>query len=68
MRDKYAELSERLSSPDALKDQTAYRKLTREHSRVRKQLASNKCSADEWLGVMEEAHRQGAVNGYAHRG
>ena len=27
--------------------------------RVRKQLAKNKCSADEWLAVMEEAHRQG---------
>jgi cyclic dehypoxanthinyl futalosine synthase len=27
--------------------------------RVRKQLARNKCSADEWLEVMEEAHRQG---------
>jgi cyclic dehypoxanthinyl futalosine synthase len=27
--------------------------------RVRRALARNKCSADEWLGVMEEAHRQG---------
>jgi cyclic dehypoxanthinyl futalosine synthase len=27
--------------------------------RVRKALAKNKCSADEWLEVMEEAHRQG---------
>jgi cyclic dehypoxanthinyl futalosine synthase len=27
--------------------------------RVRKRLAKNKCSSDEWLGVMEEAHRQG---------
>jgi cyclic dehypoxanthinyl futalosine synthase len=27
--------------------------------RVRKQLAKNKCSADEWLEAMEEAHRQG---------
>jgi cyclic dehypoxanthinyl futalosine synthase len=27
--------------------------------RVRKQLATNKCSADEWLAVMEQAHRQG---------
>ncbi len=26
--------------------------------RVRKALAKNKCSSDEWLGVMEEAHRQ----------
>jgi len=26
---------------------------------VRKTLARNKCSADEWLEVMEEAHRQG---------
>ena len=27
--------------------------------RVRRQLATNKCSADEWLEVMEQAHRQG---------
>ncbi len=27
--------------------------------RVRRQLARNKCSADEWLEVMEQAHRQG---------
>jgi cyclic dehypoxanthinyl futalosine synthase len=27
--------------------------------RVRKRLAKNKCSADEWLEVMETAHRQG---------
>ncbi len=27
--------------------------------RVRKQLAKNKCSADEWLEVMEQAHIQG---------
>ena len=27
--------------------------------RVRRQLATNKCSAGEWLEVMEEAHRQG---------
>jgi cyclic dehypoxanthinyl futalosine synthase len=27
--------------------------------RVRKQLAKNKCTSDEWLAVMEEAHRQG---------
>lgn len=26
---------------------------------VRKQVSPNKCSAGEWLGVMEEAHRQG---------
>ena len=27
--------------------------------RVRKQLATNKCSAQEWLDVMEEGHKQG---------
>jgi cyclic dehypoxanthinyl futalosine synthase len=27
--------------------------------RVRKQLANNNCSSDDWLAVMEEAHRQG---------
>jgi cyclic dehypoxanthinyl futalosine synthase len=27
--------------------------------RVRRELAKNKCSAQEWLDVMEEAHRQG---------
>lgn len=26
---------------------------------VRKRVAPNKCSVEEWLGVMEEAHRQG---------
>ncbi len=26
---------------------------------VRKQVSPNKCSPEEWLGVMEEAHRQG---------
>jgi len=38
LRAAYRELGERLSSPDALADQDSYRKLTREHSRVRKQL------------------------------
>ena len=40
-----AELGEELSSPDALKDQANYRRLTREHSRVRKQLAIG----ERWL-------------------
>ena len=45
LRRKYQELSDELSSPDALKDQANYRLLTRDHSRVRKQLALG----EKWL-------------------
>ncbi|MCP4571589.1 MAG: peptide chain release factor 1 [bacterium] len=38
LRRAYEELGVQLSDPDALADQNSYRKLTREHSRVRKQL------------------------------
>jgi peptide chain release factor 1 len=38
LRGKYDELGEALSQPDVLNDQKAYRELTREHSRVSKQL------------------------------
>ena len=38
LREQYTQLGEMLSDPAALDDQDAYRKLTREHSRVRKQL------------------------------
>jgi len=47
LRDKYAELGEALSQPDVLNDQAAYRKLTREHSRIGKQLAIG----ERWLGL-----------------
>jgi peptide chain release factor 1 len=50
LRDKYSHLGERLSDPAALKDQGEYRKLTREHSRVRKQLEIG----EKWL----ELHQQ----------
>ncbi len=47
LRDRYAELGEALSQPDVLNDQTAYRKLTREHSRVGKQLVIG----EKWLDL-----------------
>jgi len=50
LRDQYAQLGEKLSDPEALKDQTAYRKLTREHSRVRKQLEIG----NKWLELKEQ--------------
>ncbi|MEN8006177.1 MAG: peptide chain release factor 1 [Candidatus Krumholzibacteriota bacterium] len=50
LRDQYAQLGEKLSAPDALKDQTEYRKLTREHSRVRKQLEIG----EKWLELLEQ--------------
>ena len=50
LRDKYAQLGESLSDPAALNDQTAYRKLTREHSRVRKQLEIG----EKWLELTEQ--------------
>ncbi len=40
LRERYAELGEALSQPDVLSDQAAYRKLTRAHSHVGKQLAA----------------------------
>jgi len=50
LRDQYAQLGEKLSDPEALKDQTEYRKLTREHSRVRKQLEKG----NRWLELLEQ--------------
>jgi len=50
LRDKYAHLGEKLSDPAALNDQTEYRKLTREHSRVRKQLEIG----EKWLELTEQ--------------
>jgi peptide chain release factor 1 len=50
LRETYAKLGERLSSPDALKDQQEYQKLTREHSRVRKQLEIG----ERWLAVQQQ--------------
>jgi len=47
LREKYAGLSEELSQPNVLDDQTAYRRLTREHSRVRKQLEIG----ETWLAL-----------------
>jgi peptide chain release factor 1 len=47
LRKRYEELGEELSSPDALADQANYRKLTREHSRVRKQLEIG----EKWLNL-----------------
>ncbi len=50
LRDQYAQLGEKLSDPEVLKDQTEYRKLTREHSRVRKQLEIG----NKWLELKEQ--------------
>jgi peptide chain release factor 1 len=47
LREKYAKLTEALSQPDAPKDQTLYRQLTRDHSRVRKQLEVG----ERWLSL-----------------
>ena len=50
LREQYAGLGEKLSAPDVLKDQTEYRKLTREHSRVRKQLEIG----EKWLELEQQ--------------
>jgi len=50
LRDKYAKLGENLSDPAVLNDQNEYRKLTREHSRVRKQLEIG----EKWLELTEQ--------------
>lgn len=50
LRKKYEELGVELSSPDALQDQTNYRRLTREHSRIRKQLEIG----EKWLTLTEQ--------------
>ena len=50
LRERYAELGEQLSDPAALNDQDAYRKLTREHSRVRKQLEIG----EKWLDLQTQ--------------
>jgi acyl carrier protein len=47
LRAQYEELGTKLSHPDALKDQTEYRRLTRDHSRVRKQLEIG----EKWLDL-----------------
>lgn len=47
LRAQYEDLGTKLSDPDALKDQTEYRRLTREHSRVRKQLEIG----EKWLDL-----------------
>jgi peptide chain release factor 1 len=50
LREKYAGLGEQLSDPAALNDQDSYRKLTREHSRVRKQLEIG----EKWLDLQTQ--------------
>ena len=50
LREQYAQLGEKLSDPDALSDQDAYRKLTRDHSRVRKQLEVG----EKWLALVQQ--------------
>ncbi len=50
LREAYRQLSDRLSAPDALKDQDEYRKTAREHSRVRKQLEAG----EAWLALDQQ--------------
>ena len=50
LRKQYAELGERLSDPESLKDQDIYKKLTREHSRIRKQLEIG----EKWFTLEEQ--------------
>jgi peptide chain release factor 1 len=50
LRANYEELGERLSSPDALKDQNAYRQLTRDHKRVSKQLEIG----ERWMSLTDQ--------------
>ncbi len=57
LRDKYAELGEALSQPDVLNDQAAYRKLTRTHSRIRKQLEIG----EKWLDLQTQVEDNRAL-------
>jgi len=57
LRDQYAALSEALSQPDVLHDQSAYRKLTRRHSHVRKQL---ECG-EKWLTLQTQVDENQAL-------
>lgn len=50
LRQRYQELSDALSQPGVLDDQSAYRQLTREHSRVGKQLALG----EKWLSLSKQ--------------
>ena len=50
LRERYAELSDRLSAPDALKNQDEYRKTAREHARTRKQLEAG----EAWLTLDQQ--------------
>ncbi len=57
LREKYAELGEALSQPNVLNDQAAYRKLTRAHSRVSKQLAIG----ERWLDLTTQIEENQAL-------
>lgn len=50
LRAQYQELSDELSRPEALSDQDNYRKLTREHSRLSKNLAIG----ERWLDLSQQ--------------
>jgi len=50
LRVQYEELGVQLSDPEALKDQNVYRRLTRDHSRVRKQLEMG----EKWLDLQKQ--------------
>jgi peptide chain release factor 1 len=57
LREAYKDLSEQLSSPEALADQDNYRKLTREHARVGKQLKV----AEKWFHLREQVDNNRAL-------
>ena len=57
LRERYAELSDRLSAPDALKNQDEYRKNARESARVRKQLEAG----EAWLKLDEQVAESHAL-------
>jgi len=57
LREAYGRLGDELSSPAALNDQENYRKLTREHARVGKQLKV----AEKWFHLSEQVDNNRAL-------
>ena len=57
LRERYDDLSGRLSAPDALKNQEEYRKNAREHARVRKQLEAG----EAWLALDQQVNDNHAL-------
>jgi len=57
LRTRYEELGAELSRPGALDDQTRYRQLTREHSRISKNLAVG----EKWLALKQQVEDNRAL-------